>query len=65
MAIFYFFVYSDVMYITITASGSLFFLAFFLGSHLRHLEVPSLGVQLELQLSAYSTAHGNAGSPTH
>ena len=31
-----------------------------LGPHLRHIEVPRLGVQLELQLSTYTIAHGNA-----
>jgi len=30
-----------------------------------HMEVPRLGVELELQLQAYTTAHGNAGSLTH
>ena len=29
------------------------------------MEVPRLGVKLELQLPAYTTAHGNAGSLTH
>ena len=33
---------------------SLFFV--FLGPHLRYMEVPSLGVELELQLPAYTTA---------
>ena len=28
----------------------------FLGPHLRHMDVPRLGVQLELQLAAYDTA---------
>ena len=28
---------------------------FFIGPHLRHMEVPRLGVKLELQLSAYAT----------
>ena len=48
-----------------------------LGLHLRHMEVPSAGVELELQLPAYTTAtavqdsatyttaHCNAGSLTH
>ena len=36
-----------------------------LGPHLRHMEVPRLGVQLELQLPAYTAAHGNAKSLTH
>ena len=34
----------------------------FLGPHPWHLEVPKLGVELELQLPAYTTAHSNAGS---
>ena len=29
---------------------------FFLGLHLHHIEVPRLGVELELQLLAYTTA---------
>ena len=33
----------------------LLFFFFFLGPHLRHMEVPRLGVQLELQLQAYAT----------
>ena len=35
---------------------------FFLGSHLQHMEVPRLGVELELQLPAYATATATAGS---
>ena len=43
-----------------------FFFAFvFLGPNLRHMEVPRQGVEFEVQLSAYTTAHGNAGSLTH
>ena len=51
---------------------------FFLGLHPRHMEVSRLGVELELQLQAYTTmgdpsctsatyttAHGNAESLTH
>ena len=40
----------------------LFFLSFFFffltfsGLHLRHMEVPRLGIESELQLPAYSTA---------
>ena len=30
-----------------------------------HIEVPSLGVESELQLPAYTTAHGNAGPLTY
>ena len=32
------------------------FFSFFLGPHLRHMEVPRLGVKLELLLPAYTTA---------
>ena len=39
---------------------------FFLGgAHPHHMEVPRLGVQLELQLPAYTKAHGNIRSLTH
>ena len=34
----------------------LFFLLIFLGLHPRHMEVPRLGVQSELQLPPYTTA---------
>ena len=37
---------------------SFFFFFFFLGLHLWHMEVPRLGVELELQLPAYTTATG-------
>ena len=62
----------------------LFFLCFFFffsGQHLRHMEVPRLGVQSKLKLLVYTpepqqhqiratsvtytSAHGNAGSLTH
>ena len=59
----------------------IFFSLSFLGLHLWHMEVPRLGVKLELQLPAYTattvapdpssicdlhhTAHSNAGSLTH
>ena len=33
-----------------------FFFFAFLGPHLQHMEIPRLGVQLELQLPAYTTA---------
>ena len=44
-----------------------FFVCFFvfLGPHLRRMEVPRLGVKLELQLLIYTTAHSNARSLTH
>ena len=45
---------------------------FFLGTHLRHMEFPRLGVESELQQHqiqgtsvTYTTAPDNAGSPTH
>ena len=44
---------------------SFFVCVCFLGPHPWHMEVPRLGVKLELQLPAYTTAHGNAGSLTH
>ena len=31
----------------------------------RHMELPRLGVESELQLLAYNTAHNNVGSLTH
>ena len=34
-------------------------------AHLQHMEVPRLGVEPELQLPAYATAHVNARSLTH
>ena len=58
----------------------LFFSSCFLWSHLRHMDVPSLGVKLELHLLpmpqpyqchfqatsvTYTTAHSSAGSLTH
>ena len=56
------------------------FILYFLGPHLRHMEVPRLGVESELYpptyttatamwdravSATYTTAHGNAGSLTH
>ena len=38
------------------AMGNFFFSFFFLGPHLQHMEVPRLGVELELQLPAYAIA---------
>ena len=43
----------------------LFFCFCFLGLHLKHMEVPRLRVQLELQLPAYTTVHGNTRSLAH
>ena len=33
-----------------------FFVAVFLGLHLQHMEIPKLGIELELQLLAYAPA---------
>ena len=58
---------------------TIFCFFFFLGPHPRHMEVPRLGVQLELHLPAYdshrnnrfelpcdyTTVHGDAGFLTH
>ena len=44
------------------ASLGEFFSFVFLGPHLQHMEVPRLGVELELQLLAYTTATGTWGS---
>ena len=40
----------------LTNSFHLFLIFFFLGSHPQHMEVPRLGVQSELEPSAYTTA---------
>ena len=42
-----------------------FFFFVFLGLHPRRMEVPRLGVELELHLPAYTTAHSNTGPLTH
>ena len=41
------------------------FILFFLEPHLQDMKVPRLGIKLELQLPAYTTAHGSARSLTH
>ena len=41
-----------------------FFFIGFLGLHLRHMEVPRLGMEWELPSPIYTTAHGIAGSLT-
>ena len=42
-----------------TAMGTLFF---FLGLHLQHMEVPRLGIELELQPAGQSHSHSNSES---
>ena len=41
------------------------FFLYFLGLHLRHMKASRLGAESELQLPAYTTAHGNAESLIH
>jgi len=42
--------------VVVHVKWNFFFIFCFLGLHVQHMEVPSLGVELELQLSAYATA---------
>ena len=44
---------------------SFLFLGYFSGPQLRHVAVPGLGTELDLQLLAYTTAHGSTGFLTH
>ena len=41
------------------------FVCLFLGLHPWHIEVPSLGVEMELQLPAYGIATATLGSEVH
>ena len=43
-------------HINITGKTQLFFYFIFLGLHLKHMEVPGLKVESEVQLLAYTTA---------
>ena len=69
-----------VIFPKVTVSEAFAAVVVFLGLHLWHMEVPRLGVELELQLppipqpqqhqiraesATYTTAHNNAGSLTH
>ena len=49
------FLFSKRLFSTLFPS-SFYFFVFFLGPHLRRMKVPRLGVELELQLLAYTTA---------
>ena len=49
---------------TAQMASSFFFSLFFLGLHLLHMEFPRLGVELELQLLAYTTATATP-DPSH
>ena len=46
----------QIIIIIIKDLGFIFVFSFFLGPHLQHMEVPRLGVESELQLSACATA---------
>ena len=60
---------NDTGLMSVLGSYLFFFLSFpfffFLGPNPQHMELPRLGVKLELQLPAYTTAHGSAGYLTH
>ena len=45
-----------ITYCTVTSLRLFYNFSFFLGLHLRHMEVPRLGVKWELELPAYTTA---------
>ena len=50
-------VFSIYLRVSLKKLGAeIFFFFCFLGPHLQHVEVPRLGVELELQLPAYTTA---------
>ena len=49
------------IYFTLKYDFILFLCIYFLGTYPQHMEVPSLGVESEQPLAAYTTAHGNAG----
>ena len=55
---------ADVSFLTLFVLFSFCF-NLLLGLYLQHMEVHRLGVELELQLLAYTTGHGNTGSLTH
>ena len=45
--------------------SNIYIYIYILRLHLQYMEVPGLGVELELQLPSYGTACGNPGSLTH
>ena len=51
-----FLIFNYLPLINLTWDLSIFFFFCFSGPHSEHMEVPRLGVQLELQLAAYATA---------
>ena len=62
--------YSIIWYVLIFICSTFIFQVFlfglsFLRLHPGHMEVPRLGIQSELQLPTYTTAHSNAGSLAH
>ena len=52
---------SYIQYVTLWQSNGLMGGDFFLGPHARHIEVPRLGVESELQQPAYTTAMPDPG----
>ena len=61
------FAYLTPPFPTNSSQEPFFFLCFFffLGGHLQHMEVPRLGIQSELQLSAYTTATATLWDPRY
>ena len=53
------------MRITQNSTSFLFIYFFFLGVHLQHMEVPRLGVKLEVKLLPYTTATTAMRDPSH
>ena len=53
-----------ILFNTVLVASLLFLFFGFLGLHLCHVEVPRLGVELELQLPAYTTATATS-DPSH
>ena len=47
---------TSILFYFISPYLTLFYFIVFLGPHLQHMEILRLGVQLELQLPAYTTA---------
>ena len=47
---------ADISAVLVGISAVMAFFLCFLGPHLQHMEVPRLGVELELQLPGYATA---------
>ena len=57
-------IFASSRYLTVMFFACNTYIGFFLGPHLRHMEVPKLGVRLELQLPTYTTAEAMP-DPSH